>query len=105
MTNTREDFHFYCSNRFIGTSSWRQVKQKNFPQDPRNDRAAQRLLELESQIEITDQMWERIAPFYNESDSHFLAAVTDANRDVCFRTHPATFAAWFDNLHTNLTRA
>jgi hypothetical protein len=65
-----------------------QVKHKNFPDDPRNSRAAQRLLELESQLKIPDNVWEKIAPYYNESDRHFLAAVTDTNRDVGCKRHP-----------------
>jgi hypothetical protein len=104
MTNFKEDFSHYVSNRFISSSAWRQVKHKNFPDDPRNSRAAQRLLELESQIKIPDNVWEKIAPYYNESDRHFLAAVTDTNRDVGFRRHPRDFSEWLENLHDNLTR-
>jgi hypothetical protein len=104
MTSTKEDFQHYCSNRFIESSAWRRIKTKKFPDDPRNARAAQRLLELESQIEIPDDVWETIEPFYSEYDTRFLAAVTDTNRDVGFRKHPRDFAAWLENLHSNLTR-
>jgi hypothetical protein len=104
MTNTKEDFAHYCSNRFIYGSAWRQTKQKNFPSDPRNGRAALRLLELESQIEIPDDMWEKIEPHYDEMSSNFLNAVTDTNREVGFKRHPADFTAWLENLHSNLTR-
>jgi len=104
MTNSKEDFSHYVSNRFISSSAWRQVKHKNFPDDPRNSRAAQRLLELESQIKIPDNVWEKLALYYIESDRHFLAAVTDTNRDVGFRRHPRDFSEWLENLHDNLTR-
>jgi hypothetical protein len=104
MTNSKEDFSHYISNRFISSSAWRRIKAKNFPDDPRNTKAAQRLLELESQIEIPDDVWDKIAPYYNESDSHFLAAVTDTNRDVGFRRHPRDFSAWLENLLSILTR-
>jgi hypothetical protein len=103
-TNTKEDFAHYCSNRCIYGSSWRQTKQKDFPNDPRNGRAAQRWLELESQIEIPDHLWEKIKPHYDETSSNFLVAVTDTNREVGFKRHPRDFAAWLENLHTNLTR-
>jgi hypothetical protein len=105
ITHSKEDFSYYLSNRFIGSSAWRRIKAKNFPDDPRNARAAQRLLELESQIEIPDDMWEKIEPFYNESDSHFLGAVTDTNRDIGFKKNPRDFSAWLENLHSNLTRS
>jgi hypothetical protein len=62
MTNSKEDFSHYVSNRFISSSAWRQVKHKNFPDDPRNSRAAQRLRELESQIKIPDNVWENSHP-------------------------------------------
>jgi hypothetical protein len=103
-THSKEDFSYYLSNRFIGSSAWRRIKAKTFPDDPRNARAAQGLLELESQIEILDDVWEKLEPFYNESDSHFLAAVTDTNRDIGFKKNPRDFSAWLENLHSNLTR-
>jgi hypothetical protein len=43
-----------------------------------------------------------IASYYDKTDAHFLAAVSDTNRDVGFRTNPRDFAAWLDILRSNL---
>jgi hypothetical protein len=40
MSNSKEDFEHYLSNRFIGSSAWRRTKAKNFPDNPRNAKAA-----------------------------------------------------------------
>jgi hypothetical protein len=95
MTNYKE----HCA-RFLssGSSNWRRAQGTKFPADTRNDKASLRLLELESLIEITDSIWTEIAPYYNESDSRWLAALSDTNRDIGFRRHPRDFAADLDNL-------
>jgi len=60
------------------------------------------LPELESQIVIPDNVWEKLAPLV--SDLACLAAISETNRDVAFRKHPADFSAWLENLHSNLPR-
>jgi hypothetical protein len=100
---TKRALGYYLSGRFIGTSSWRRKKGVTFQNDPRNDRAAQRLLELESQIEIPEDMWLKLKPFYTENDDLFQVAVTIATRNIGFRTHPADFAAWLECLLEVLT--
>jgi hypothetical protein len=104
MTNYKEHCTRYLSNRLRGSSDWRRAQGTNFPADTRNDKASLRLLELESLIEIPDSIWTAIAPYYNESDTRWLAAVSDTNRDIGFRRHPRDFAAYLDNLMSNLTR-
>jgi hypothetical protein len=102
MNYTKEDFAHCISKSFFRSSAWRDVKKKSFPSDARNGRAAQQLLELESQIQVQDDAWEDIVSYYDETDAHFLAAVSDTNRDVGFRTNPRDFAAWLDILRSNL---
>jgi hypothetical protein len=72
---------------FCGSSDWRRCQSAKFPNDPRNPKAQRRLLELEAEIAIPDASWEKLSPHYNEFDSHWLAAVSDTNRDVGFRRH------------------
>jgi hypothetical protein len=104
MTNKKYDCVHYLANRFQSNSAWRSGQFAKFPNDTRNARAAQRLLELESGIEISDALWDKLSPYYNESDTRWLAAVSETNRDVGFRKHPRDFAAWVENLLSNLTR-
>jgi hypothetical protein len=104
MTNYKEHCSQYLSNRLRGSSDWRRAQGTKFPEDRRNDKASERLLELESSIDIPDTVWNQIAPFYNECDSRWLAAVSDTNRDIGFRRHPRDFAAYLENLVSNLTR-
>ena len=63
--------------------------------------AVQRLLELESQIEIPDPVWQRLEPFF--ATPAYFAAVSETNRDVAFRQHPIDFAEWLDNLFLNIS--
>ncbi len=84
------------------SSNWRDAKAKRFTHDVRNADAAKRLLELESEIAIPDNVWTQLEPLV--SDPACLAAVSETNRDVAFRKHPRDFAAWLENLHSNLTR-
>jgi hypothetical protein len=104
MTTNKEDCVHYFAGRFRSNSAWRTSQSIKFPDDTRNTQAAQRLLELESDIELSDALWNKVSPYYDESDSRWLAAVSEANRDVGFRKHPRDFAAWIENLLSNLTR-
>ena len=94
----------YLTQRFRGSSDWRRCQSAKFPNDPRNPKAQRRLFELASEVDIPDHIWTSIAPHYNEFDSHWLAAVSDTNRDVGFRRHPRDFAEYLQNLLTNLAR-
>jgi hypothetical protein len=94
----------YLAQRFRGSSDWRRCQSAKFPNDPRNPKAQRRLLELASEVDIPDHLWTSIAPYYNETESHWLAAVSDTNRDVGFRRHPRDFAEYLQNLLANLLR-
>ena len=98
--NNKSEFAATLSDQFRTSSNWRKAQAKRYAHDTRNGEAAQRLLELESQIVIPDNVWEKLAPLV--SDSACLAAISETNRDVGFRKHPANFSAWLENLHANL---
>jgi hypothetical protein len=59
------------------------------------------LLELESQVALPDDTWKRIEPLVSDHAA-CLAAISETNRDVGFRKHPKDFAAWLENLLSNL---
>lgn len=102
MFHNKTNFAAALSDQFRTSSNWRTGQAKRFKQDSRNKKAAQRLLEIESQIVIPDAVWEALAPLVSNPDC--LPAISETNRDVEFRTHPADFTAWLENFHSNLTR-
>jgi len=102
MFNNKNIFASTLADQFHTSSNWRKAKAKRYTHDTRNAEASQRLLELESQLFIPDNVWERLAPLV--SDPACLAAISETNRDAGFRKHPAEFSAWLENLHSNLTR-
>jgi hypothetical protein len=101
MFHNKEIFAAALSDQLRFSSKWRMSQGKRY-KDARNAKAAQRLLELESQVAISDDVWQDLQPLV--SSSSFLPAISETNRDVGFRTHPADFPAWLENLHSNLTR-
>jgi hypothetical protein len=100
MFKNKTIFASTLSDQFKISSRWRKAQAKGLTHDARNAEASQRLLELESQIVISDNVWEQLAPLV--SDPVCLAAISDTNRDVAFRKNPRDFAAWLENLHANL---
>ena len=102
MFNKKDDFTATLSDQFRISANWRKAQAKRFIHDARNAEAAQRLLQLESQIEIPDDVWQRLEPLVSESVR--FAAVSETNRAVGFRKHPRDFAAWLENLYINLTQ-
>jgi hypothetical protein len=102
MLHNKSNFIDIVSNQFRISSNWRKTQAMRYVHDARNAVAAERLLELESQIVIPDNVWEKLAPLV--SDPQCMAAISETNRDVGFRRHPRDFAAWLENLHANLTR-
>jgi hypothetical protein len=102
MLNNKSHFIVTLSDQFRMSSGWREAKAKRFTHDARNADAARRLLELESEIVIPDNVWAQLGPL--ASDPACLAAISETNRDVGFRKHPRDFAAWLENLLSNLHR-
>lgn len=102
MFHNKTNFSSALSDQFRISSRWRASQAKRFKHDGRNDLAAKRLLELNSQISVSDAAWNYLAPLV--ADPACLAAISETNRDVKFRTDPVDFTAWLENLHSNLTR-
>jgi hypothetical protein len=94
----------YLAQRFRCSSDWRRCQSAKFLNDSRNPKAQRRLLELASEVDISDHAWSSIASYYDENDDHWLAAVSDTNRDIGFRRHPRDFAEYLQNLLVNLLR-
>lgn len=103
MFHNKSDFSATLSDQFRISANWRKAQAKRFTHDARNAEASQRLLELESGINIPDSVWQQMQPLV--SDPACLAVVSETNREVAFRKHPRDFTAWLENLHANLTRA
>jgi hypothetical protein len=97
----KNEFAKTLSAQFKMSANWRASTAKRYNDDRASD-AAKRLLELESQIIIRDEVWEHLKPLVSGPPS--LAAISKTNRDVGFRTHPADFTTWLECLHVNLTR-
>lgn len=97
----KTEFSKTLSDQFRMSSNWRAANARRYGDERASD-AAKRLLELESQITIRDEVWEHLKPLVSGPPS--LAAISQTNREVGFKRHPADFTAWLENLHANLTR-
>lgn len=105
LNNNKDDLANYLHRALSACAKWREQQGDRYPTDEaRNRKAAARLAQLASDISIPDSVWASIAPHYNEASNRFLAAVSDANRDVEFRRHPKNFAAYLQILASNLVR-
>jgi hypothetical protein len=102
MFNNKSHFTATLSDQFRTSSNWRKAQAKRFTHDARNAEAAQRLLELASEIIFPDDVWQQLVPLV--SDPACLSAISETNRAVAFRKHPADFAAWLENLLANMAR-
>jgi hypothetical protein len=100
--SNKHEFVETLYDQFRVSEKWRKTNAKRYSQDPRNAEAAKRLLELKSQIFISDENWERFRPLV--SGPTCLEDISLTNREVGFKRHPATFADWLENLHSNLVR-
>jgi hypothetical protein len=99
MFKNKTIFASTLSDQFKISSRWRKAQAKRFVHDARNAEASRRLLELESQIVIPDDVWKQLAPLVVAYPA-CLAAISETNRDVAFRKHPRDFTEWLDNLHS-----
>jgi hypothetical protein len=100
--NNKKHFDAFVSEQILSCADWRSKQQKRFPDDDRNAKATSRLLKLESEIVISDDVWAQLQTLV--PGSHFMTAISATNRDVGFRTYPADFSAWLDYLQSNLIR-
>ena len=102
MLNNKKRFANTVADQFRMSATWRQAKADRFSHDGRNADAARRLRELESQVVVSDDIWEEIEPLASDHAA-CLAAMSETNRDVGFRKHPRDFSAWLENFLSNLT--
>ena len=103
MFHNKSIFAATLSDQFRISAKWRTAQAKRYSYDARNATAAQRLLELDAEIDIPDHAWEQIQPLV--SDPACLAVVSETMRDVAFRKHPASFVEWLEIFRANLTRS
>jgi hypothetical protein len=101
--NNKPVFTSTLSAQFKISSKWRDNNSQRFAHDTRNADAAKRLLDLESQIHVTDEIWNRIAPLVQD-DGACLSAISETNRLVEFKERPADFSAWLESFCTILSR-
>jgi hypothetical protein len=91
------------STQYKITAKWRDNNSIRFAHDGRNADAAKRLLDLESQIDVSEENWNRIAPLV-QNDAACLSAISETNRLVGFKELPTDFSAWFENFCVMLSR-
>ncbi|WP_439366035.1 hypothetical protein ACNJYD_08935 [Bradyrhizobium sp. DASA03005] len=102
MFHNKANFSAALSDQIQTSARWRDSNASRYKHDQRNAAAAHRLRELGTQIFVSDEDWTKLAPLL--VDQSCLAAISETNRDVGFRTYPANFAGWLENLHSNLMR-
>lgn len=102
MMISKEECEQTLATRLHATAVWRSGKAENFPFDKRNAKAAERLSILALDFTISDTVWAVLAPFYNNTDSRWLTAVSDVNRDIGFRRTSKDCAEYVDNLVSKL---
>jgi hypothetical protein len=102
--NNKPFFESTLSIQFKTTATWRDNNSKRFAHDTRNADAAKRLLDLESEIHVTDEVWNRIGPLIQD-DGACLSAISETNRLVGFKERPADFSAWLESFCTILARS
>ncbi len=97
--NTKENCVASLSASLTRTSRWRDTLQKKYPNDPRNGRAAETLSRLADEaVNLTDEQWAQLAPFYSWVSETWCEAVSQAARHVEFQRNVRTFAAFVHNL-------
>src|SRR5580698_2973991 len=101
MNYNKPVFTSTLSAQFKISSKWRDNNSKRFAHDTRNADAAKRLLDLESQIHVPDEVWDHIAPLVQD-DGKCMSAISETNRLVGFKELPADFAAWLESFCTIL---
>jgi hypothetical protein len=100
--NNKANFEASVSKQILVSADWRDRQLQDSLMTIGITKAKARLLELESEIDISDAKWEQLEPIVQ--GNKFLTAISETNRDVGFRTHPIDFSAWLENLHSNLVR-
>jgi hypothetical protein len=89
----------YLSRSLIRTSEWRRTQAARFPNDLRNERAANSLRQLANTAsQISDDQWRLLSPLFNPKDDRWCDLVARCSRDVGFRSNPETFADYMETI-------
>jgi hypothetical protein len=96
---TKNDFLDFLRINLAKSANWRRLQALRWPDDARNERAAQRLFLLASQAtDINDDAWDHVGPYFDPNDRRWHEAVSSASRDVGFRTSPHDFNSYVQNV-------
>jgi hypothetical protein len=92
-----------CADNLCGnlsrTATWRRGMKAKFPDDCRNDKAAETLDKLAGDaLSLSDEQWLELKKFFNWSSSTWSDAVSLASRHVEFQRNVRTFLAFVDDL-------
>lgn len=78
---------------------WRRRLQAKFPDDPRNERAADTLAKIATEATgLSQAQWAMLKPFYNWASATWLTALSDAARHIGFQCHARSFDAFVEHL-------
>ena len=81
------------------TSAFRSRKAKQYPDDPRNARAADALLKLANDATgVTDSEWELLQLFYTPESKSWQDAICQATKDVGFSNKSKSFPYFIRSL-------
>jgi hypothetical protein len=84
-----------CADFMCGSldhsATWRRVLQEKYPHDDRNGRAAGILDSIADETpDLADEDWLRLRPYFRWDSPVFKNAVSQASRDVAFKTRIRT---------------
>lgn len=100
------DFLDYIYRPLTRTSEWRRQIANRFPNDVRNERAAEKLAKLADEATaLSDDTWQKLAPHFNPEDDHWCETVSQTCRDVAFKTNPRDFGSFAERLACNFPAA
>src|SRR4051812_29019762 len=99
MSYKKSDCLHFITRYLIRASDWRKVQAVRFPDDLRNERAAKELLRLATSAEeIGDHHWQELSRYFDPENEGWRELVSQAARDVAFRSHPQTFEAFVQTI-------
>ncbi len=101
MLTNKNRFVHTVAEQFRNSAGFRQAKADRYQHDYRNADAARRLRELEYQVEISDDTWSEIEGLVQNHRAS-LAAMSETNREIGFKSNPPDFAAWLERFILNL---
>ena len=78
---------------------WRKGQLLRWPDDSRNVRAVAALSDLALRsTDLADSVWISLKPYFHPTNQHWRNAVSLATREIGFKTRPASFAEYAQNV-------